>query len=456
MRFMGGEGFACLPNNTAHPEEPLSLPKWRLEGLRTGPSRRAFVLRQAQEPQSLLRICGLGWISSLSFILLWLNVATPAQAYPGQPSDYTYCRVELPVAGQVLTATRTLWPDGRFAFQTSSDPPDRALIWKGDAHGQRAYLTWRQQSGGGKGAAKLWVVIDNWIFDRTDDARIYARPVKGEAGTERELAQIILKDGFFLFEFDPQSLLTLFPDEDHAQLVVHAPGNKAKFGGAGVPLGRINLALLRAQVAALGEVNAALDREQALPGACKAVQPSGFEEADVANWNWCRFDLPAEPGGGPGLWSDGHRLMSGLRLGKHAYLDLSHSVSDGKDGHAFLSKGFEGAKIFPYQLRYVASVYAKAQRLTLTSGTETLTLDLAKGQDQVSLNWADLMRLDRTGAEIKYRQAYDNGTVLSEGSLPAGSFRALEVQMQVAYRQVLEMRKDPITHCSPPPPIIVT
>jgi hypothetical protein len=46
--------------------------------------------------------------------------------------------------------------------------------------------------------------------------------------------------------------------------------------------------------------------------------------------------------------------------------------------------------------------------------------------------------------------------VLSEGILPPGSFRALEAQMQKAYAQVLEMRKDPITHCSLPPPIIVT
>jgi hypothetical protein len=447
MRFMGGKGVrrsyfpvslrlskGCLPcsdcskKKTRSPSISLAIRQWR-----------------EFRDQRLI------WIASL--ILLF---ATPAQAYPGEPSDYSYCRVELPVAGQTLTATRTLWADGKFAFQTSYDPVGKALIQTKQPHFMRAYLTWRPALGDARGDPKLWVVMDDWIFNFADDFRLYARPPKSKADAEIDLGKRMAKDGFNIFDVELQALLRAFPDAAEVQLSTHAPGKNPKSGRYDPPKGSLNLSLLRAQVAALADVNAALDREQALPGACKAVQPSGFEETDVANWNWCRFDLPAVPGGGPGLWSDGHRLMSGLRLGKHAYLDLSHSVSDGKDGHAFLSKGFEGAKIFPYQLRYVASVYAKAQRLTLTSGTETLAFDLAKGQDQISLNWADLLRLDKTGAEIRYRQAYSDGTLLGEGSLPPGSFRALEAQMQKAYQMVLDKRKDPITHCSPPPPIIVT
>jgi hypothetical protein len=444
-----------LPPITAHPEEPLSLPKRRLEGLTSGASRRAFALRQAQEPQSLLRMSGLSWISSLIFILVWLNVATPAKAWPGESSQYSYCRVALPVAGQTLTATRTLWPDGRFAFQTSYDPPGKALVRGKGSEYQRAYLTWRTKAGGGKEAAKLWVYTDEWIFAFPDEARLYARPLKGKPESEVELPGRIAKDGFYLHEFDPQTLLSAFPALDEIELVTHAPGKKSKSGTYAPPRTRFNLALLRGQLAALADVDAALDREQAKPGACKKLQPSGFEEADIANWNWCTLSQNMVVGGPPGVWSDGSRVTSQIWLGKGT-LGFERDISDGKDGHPFLTGGFAVVRTFPFQHQFSAYVYARPQRLTLTSGTETLTFDIAQSSSSAPLNWSDLMRLDRTGAEIKYRQAYDNGKVLSEGSLPPGSFRALEAQMQKAYAQVLEMRKDPITHCSQQPPIIVT
>ena len=60
---VAAKGKAHEPNalsvnhNPAHPEEPLSLSKWRLEGPVRG-SRRAFALRQAQETQPLLTMSG--------------------------------------------------------------------------------------------------------------------------------------------------------------------------------------------------------------------------------------------------------------------------------------------------------------------------------------------------------------------------------------------------------------
>jgi hypothetical protein len=199
----------------------------------------------------------------LCFVLLLTVFVTPAKAYPGQPSDYSYCRVELPVAGQVLTATRTLWPDGRFAFQTSYDPPGKALIQTKQPHFTRAYLTWRATTRGARVDAKLWVIIDVGIFNFADDFRLYARLTKSKADPEIDLGGRMAKEGFSIFEVDPQALLRAFPDAAEVQLSTHAPGKKAKSGRYDPPKGRINLALLRAQVAALGEVDAALDREQA-------------------------------------------------------------------------------------------------------------------------------------------------------------------------------------------------
>jgi hypothetical protein len=406
-------------------------------------------------PFDKLRASGMGTLLFTWLTLLFCALSTSAQAYPGESSQYSYCRVELPVGGQTLTATRTLRADGRFAFQTSSDPVGKALVGGKGSEYQRAYLTWRTKADGGKEAAKLWVFTDEWIFNFHDDSRLYARPVKGKPESEVELPGRIVKLGFYLHEFDPQTLLRAFPTLDAVELVMHAPGKKTKSGQFAPPRTRFNLALLRAQVAALADVDAALDREQAKPGACKNVQPSGFEEADIANWNFCTLNQQAVVGGPPGVWSDGFRVTSQIWLGKGT-LSFERDISDGKDGHPFLTGGFAVVRTFPFQHQFSAHVYAKPQRLTLTSGAETLTFDIAQSNNSAPLNWSDLMRLDRSGAEIKYRQAYDNGKVLSEGSLPPGSFRALEAQMQKAYAQVLEMRKDPITHCSQPPPIIVT
>jgi hypothetical protein len=354
-----------------------------------------------------------------------------------------------------IAGSSSLSLDGRFAFQTTYDPADKALIQTKQPAFMRAYLTWRLAPGGGRAEAKLWVIIDDWIFDFADDFRLYARLGKGKADPETDLSGRIAKEGFNIFEVDPLALLAAYPDQAEVQLITHRPGKKTKSGQFAPPKGRINLALLRAQVAAIGDVNAALDREQARLGACKNQRPSDFEEADLANWNFCTVSQQAVVGGPPGVWSDGSRVTSQIWLGKGT-LSFVRDISDGEDGHPFLAGGFAAVRILPYQLQFSAHVYAKPQRLTLTSGTETLTFAIAQSNSSAELSWADMMRLDKTGAEIKYRQAYDNGTVLSEGSLPAGSFSALESQMQAAYRLILDKRKDPIKECSPPPPIIVT
>jgi hypothetical protein len=398
---------------------------------------------------------GLGWFSNILLLSLCFICSAPARAYPGETSDYLYCRVELPVAGQTWQVTRTLSKEGGFAFQTSDDPPGKALLSSKKEAFIRAFLVWRKTAEGKQGQVRLWVNSDDWIFAYPDESHLYAHPLKGKADSELELGRRMDKQGYHIFEIDPQTLLDQFAGLDAVALVIHPPGKKAKSGQFAPPKGQINLALLRAQLAAVKDADAALERERGVPGACKSVQPSGFEEADIANWTWCVLNLPAVPGGGPGVWSDGHRLMSGLQVGKNGYLGFQSDIGDGKEGHPFLTKGLSRLGHFNL-MRFSAHVYAKDQRLTLTSGSETLTFDIKAHSGGTALTWADLMRLDATGHEIRYHQAYNDGKLLGEGSIPAGSFRAMEAQMQDAYRRILDMRKDPITHCSPPPPIIVT
>ena len=384
--------------------------------------------------------------------------SSPARAF--EDPQFETCSISDVAGAAPIELFRTRDRNRPFLFQST---PDLGVI----AERKPLLQAFLARNRGDK-SPELWIVQNHWADSEImlPNARLVGRRV-GEGREEEAVFEAAADKGSFnIAKIDPRRLLDAFPDEAVLTIGFRETGKSGEFGGRLLNKSTLDLARLRSLLAWEAALSTAYESGRL---GCSATHEKLPEAVDPAAYSACHVDLT--DGGHISLdWDRGYvGIWWQLRLTPYMYLNARENFRPEQRSELVrLMNGGNESRFVGVMPRF--AVYPDSYQLVAREGLgreNQLRLRVHFSMGSLTEEWpianannglrpAQMAPFLPQGKDLVVEILSPEGKVLDRGVLPAGSLSAADERIRDGLARLQEMLADPIRHCAPPQPIVVT